>query len=87
MAAAATAHALKLGETAVAAEVERQAHSKEQADTLSAHSVEMERVRQVDKEPCCLDCFSLDLMHTGICIHQKQIYSRLKLLHSKRVQM
>ena len=53
MTAAATAHALKLGETAVAAEVERQAHAKELADAHSAQSAEMERVRQVrNREPC-----------------------------------
>ena len=55
MTAAATAHALKLGEAAVAAEVERQAHAKELADAHSAQSAEMERVRQVrNREPLLL---------------------------------
>jgi hypothetical protein len=44
---AATSHALKMGEAAVAAEQEQQVHSKEMAVTLSAHSAEMERARKV----------------------------------------
>ena len=43
----ATSNALKIGEAAVAAEQEKQAHAQEMAITISAHSAETERVRKV----------------------------------------
>jgi hypothetical protein len=43
----ATSHAFKIGEAAVVAEQEKQAHAQELAFIVSAHSAETERARKV----------------------------------------
>jgi hypothetical protein len=68
-----TANALKIGEAAVVAEQERQAHAQEMAITLSAHSAETERVKKVHSlSPSSIMCFIYSIvMHICSCMHQK----------------
>jgi ApbE superfamily uncharacterized protein (UPF0280 family) len=62
---AAAAHALQIGETAVASEQMQQAHTKEMEVTLCAHSAEMERVRKVRNKPAFLLSIPFDLNNTN----------------------